>query len=81
MNDDQRSGMEPDEVIKSGRLTEDPDDADTEGHAAKVRPAKDDEELGSETGTEASDDEDTEAHRQSLYSDRELKRDITPVSW
>jgi hypothetical protein len=42
---------------------------------------KDDEEPGSETGTEASDDDDTEAHRQSHFSDRNLKRDITPVSW
>ncbi len=77
MSDEQRGAMEPEagtrrtftedapaedtegHAITSKHLTG--DDADTEGHAGRVRPAKDDERAGSETGTEASDD-DTEGH-------------------
>ena len=86
MSDEQRGGMEPEALVRSGRFTDDtvpgPEPAeDTEGPAVRIPPAKEDEELGSETGTEASDDDDTEAHRASMYSDRDLKRDITPVSW
>ncbi len=86
MSDEQQGGMEPEGAVRGRPFTEDtppgpePTD-DTEGHAVRGRPAKDDQELGSETGAEASDDDDTEGHRQSLYSDRDLKRDITPVRW
>ena len=79
-SDEQQGSMGPDGLYKPGRLTVDVP-PDTHGHAIKGRPAKDDEQAGSETGTEASDDDDTEGHRPSMYSDRELKRDITPVSW
>ncbi len=81
MSDEQRGGIEPDELYKPGRATEDEPAEDAEGHAVRGRPAKDDEQAGSETGTETSDDDDTEGHRQSLHSDRNLKRDITPVRW
>ncbi len=81
MSDEQRGGIEPDELYKPGRATEDEPAEDAEGHAVRVPPAKDDEQAGSETGAEASDDDDTEAHRASYDSDRNLKRDITPVSW
>jgi len=82
----EQGGMEPEAAAKVRPFTEDtvpgPDPAeDAEGHGWKIKGAKDDEELGSETGPETSDDDDTEAHRQSLYSDRHLKRVITPVSW
>jgi hypothetical protein len=85
MNDEQQGGMEPDEAASSrhfigGAVPEPEPTDDTEGHAVRGRPAKDDEELGSETGTEASDGDDTEAHGR-WASDRDLKRDITPVSW
>ena len=65
MSDEQQGGMEPEAAIKVGPFTEDtppgPEPADdTEGHGRYIKPAKDDEELGSETGTEASDDDDTE---------------------
>ncbi|CAN5532343.1 hypothetical protein BH20CHL6_BH20CHL6_17810 [soil metagenome] len=85
MSDEQQDGMEPESAVRRN-FSEDtvpgPEPAeDTEGHGRRIPPAKDDEEAGSETGTETSDDDDTEGHRRSLYSDRNLKRDITPVSW
>ncbi len=85
MSDEQQDGMEPESAVRRN-FTEDtppgPEPADdAEGHAIKLRPFKDDEEAGSETGTEASGEGDTEGHRASMYSDRALKRDITPVSW
>ncbi len=82
MSDEQRSGMEPEATVRGRPFTEDEPAEDTEGHAVRGRPAIDDEQAGTETGTEASDDDDdTEGHRASLYSDRDLKRDITPVRW
>ena len=78
MSDEQQRAMEPEAARK--QFTEDQPADDTEGHGNRLK-AKDDEQAGSETGTEALDDDDTEAHRASMYSDRDLKRDITPVSW
>jgi hypothetical protein len=85
MSDEQQGGMEPEAAVRRN-FTEDtppgPEPADdAEGHAIKPRGAKDDEQAGSETGTEAADDEDAEGHRYSYSSDRNLKRDITPVRW
>ncbi len=79
MSDEQRGGMEP-EAGTRRTFTEDEPAEDTVGHGVEDRPAKGDEQPGKED-TEASDNEDTEGHRASLYSDRNLKRDITPVSW
>lgn len=81
MSDEQQGATEPDEADSPGRATGDEPAEDTEGHARNSGFAKDDEQAGSESGTEASDDEDTEGHRASYESDRDLKRDITPVSW
>jgi hypothetical protein len=76
MSDEQQGGMEPEAAIKVRPFTEDtvpgpePTD-DTEGHAVRGRPAKDDEQADSETGTEAEgiirpgrygDDADAEGH-------------------
>jgi len=61
MSDEQQGGMEPEAGARRG-FTEDTPADDAEGHAIRWRPAKDDEELGSETGTKASDDEDAEGH-------------------
>ncbi len=86
MSDEQRSGMEPEAAASSRHFTEGtvpgPEPAeDTEGHARNLARAKEDEQASSEPGTETSDDDDTEGHRPFGYSDRNLKRDITPVSW
>ena len=82
MSDEQRSGMEPEEAVRGRPFTEEEPAEDTEGHAIRGKGGViDDEQAGTETGTGASDDDDTEGHRASLYSDRDLKRDITPVRW
>ncbi len=80
MSDEQQRAIEPEAGIR-GTFTEDEPAEDTEGHARSLPMAKDDDQAGSETGTEAPDDDDTEAHSRVVTSDRDLKRDITPVSW
>ena len=91
---DDQGGLGPDESVR-GRPSADIED--TEGHAVRGRPltedpsaARDTEAQGIRSGHEvrplaedpdADDADDTEGHRQSLYSDRDLKRDITPVRW
>ncbi len=105
MSDEQRSGMEPDELVKprgakdsapdepgsedtegdGGKLRPDkmpvqPAPEDTEGHGIKFRGAKD--EAPDEPGGEdAAEDDDVEGHRAFYSSDRNVKRDVTPVVW
>lgn len=78
MTDEQREGMDPDEGYR--KFTEDqPLDqtVDTEGHGRN--PLTADPEAGTAIDTEEGD-QDTEGHR-AYSSDRNLKRDITPVRW
>ncbi len=72
------TGTEAEGIIRPGRYG---DGADTEGQMVRGKGGVSEDEQPGADGPEVSDDEDTEAHRQSLYSDRSLKRDITPVSW
>ncbi len=46
MSDEQQGSMEPDEIASSRHFTEDEPAEDTEGHAAKYNPAKDDDQHG-----------------------------------